>query len=108
MIEQVFSPGWGAQTVVTNATSATAAVDLPVTCREIALTNTSETADVFVFVTPYEGATVPAGVVPTAANGFPVLARQQVRIGVGLGRKVIRTIASTADGSIYITPGNGG
>jgi hypothetical protein len=108
MIEQVFNPGWGAQTVVANATSATAAVDLPATCREIALTNTSGTAITYVYVTPYEGVTVPTGVAPTAANGFPILPGQQIRIGVGIGRKVIRTIASAADGSIIISPGNGG
>ncbi len=108
MIEQVFNPGWGAQTVVANSVTATAAVDLPPSCREIAVTNTSASATTFVYVTPYEGVTVPTGVAPTTTNAFPILPSQQVRIGVGMGRKVIRTIASAADGNTIISPGSGG
>lgn len=108
MIEQVFVPGWGSATSVTNATSATPAVDLPTTCREVVLTNTSTTARVHVAVTNYQSATVPAGDAPTTSTGFPVLPGQQVRIGVGVGQKVIRTIATAADGTIQINPGNGG
>jgi len=108
MIDQVFNPAWGAQTVVSNSLTATAAVDLPATCREIALSNTSATAIAYVYVTPYDGVTVPAGIEPTVSNAFPVLPLSQIRIGVGIGRKVIRTIASAADGSIIISPGNGG
>lgn len=108
MIEQVFTPGWGSEFSITNAVTATAAVDLPASCREVALTNTSATARVHVVVTPYEGATAPAGVAPTLNNGLPVLPSQQIRIGVGMGRKVIRIIATAADGTLHVNPGNGG
>lgn len=103
----VFSPGFAGTVSVTNATSATAAVELPSGAETIALTNTSATARVHVFVTPYDGAPV-AGTAPTTSTGMPILPGQQIRIRVGKGPKVIRTIATAADGSIIITPGNGG
>lgn len=108
MIEQVFNPAWGAEFSIANAISATAAVDLPSTAREVALTNTSATAEVRVFVTPYHGVTTPAGTAPTLTTGLPILPGQQIRIGVGVGRKVIRAIASVADGALMVNPGNGG
>lgn len=108
MIEQVFNPGWGSEFSVNNATSATAAVDLPASCREVCLTNTSSTAIVRVVVTPYEGVTTPTGTAPSATTGLPILPNQQIRIGVGMGRKVIRTIATAADGTLMVNPGNGG
>ena len=108
MIEQVFNPGWGSEFSVTNAITATPAADLPTTCREVALTNTSATAEVRVFVTAYDGVTTPTGTAPTMTTGLPVLPGQQIRIGVGLGRKVIRAIASAADGALMVNPGNGG
>jgi len=107
-MERVFAPSFADTVVVTNATSATAAVDLPAGCEEIALTNTSATARVHVLATPYFGVVVPAGTAPTTSTGMPILPGQQIRIRVGAGRKVIRTIATAADGSIIITPGNGG
>lgn len=108
MIEQVFNPGWGSEFSITNAITASAAVDLPVTSREVALTNTSATAEVRVFVTAYEGVTTPAGTAPTLTTGMPIQPGQQIRIGVGTGRKVIRAIASAADGTLMVNPGNGG
>jgi hypothetical protein len=108
MIEQVFTPGWGSEFSVTNATSATAAVNLPATCREVALTNTSATATVHVFVTNYDGVTAPAGTAPTLTTGLPILPSQQIRVGVGVGNKVIRTIATAANGTLMVNPGNGG
>jgi len=104
----VFSPAWGDTTNVTNAIAATAAVALPKQADEVMLTNTSATAITYVIVTPYlDEATVPTGTAPTASNGFPVLPASQVRVYVGAGCKVIRTIASAADGAIIITPGVG-
>lgn len=104
----VFSPGFAGTISVNNATSATAAAELPSGAETIALTNTSSTARVHVFVTPYDGATAPTGTAPTLTNGMPILPSQQIRIKVGKGPKVIRTIATAADGAILITPGNGG
>jgi hypothetical protein len=103
----VFSPGWGGVTSVANATSATAAVVLPANAQEAALTNTSATAITYVLVTTYTGVTAPTGNAPTASTGFPVLPNTTIRLHVGQGPKVIRTIASAADGNIIIAPGNG-
>lgn len=103
-----FAPAWGATTSVTNATSATAAIVIPKSCEQVVLTNTSTTAISYVLVTVYQDqATVPTGDVPTATNSLPVLPGAQVRVTVGPGYKVIRTIASAADGAIIINPGNG-
>lgn len=107
-MEQVFNPAFDSTTAVPNATGATDAVDLPPTCHEVALTNTSASARVHVFVTYYDGITVPTGTPPTLTNGMPILPGHQIRIRVGAGPKVIRTIATAADGIIIITPGNGG
>ena len=108
-MSRVFCPAWGTANInVTNATSATAAVDLPKQADEVVLTNTSLTAIIYVMVTPYfNEATFPTGTAPTSAEGFPILPLSQARLHVGPGLKVIRTIASAADGSIIITPGNG-
>lgn len=103
-----FAPSWGSTTVVANAVAATAAVNLPVSAEQVVLTNTSLTATTFVRVTPYlDQGTVPTGDAPTTTQGMPVLPGQQIRITVGPGPKVIRTIASAADGNIIIVPGNG-
>lgn len=104
----VFSPAWGRTTSVTNAVAATAAVVLPKAADEIALANTSPTAIVYVMITTYlDEATVPTGTAPTSTTGFPILPSAQVRLHVGPGLKVIRTIASAVSGEIIITPGVG-
>lgn len=109
MYDRIFAPAWGSTVSVTNATSATAAVVLPKSCDQVMLTNTSSTARVHVMVTLYldEGA-VPTGEAPTTGTGLPVQPGAQIRVTVGPGCKVIRTIATAADGNIIITPGNGG
>ena len=104
----VFSPGWGNVLAINNATSATAAQQLPVGAEVIALTNTSTTAIAYIIVTPFDGVTAPTGTAPTATTGFPILPNSQVRIRVGKGGKVIRAIASAADGVLIVNPGNGG
>ncbi len=108
MIEQVFNPAFGSTSVVTNSLTETAAIELPGNCREVLLTNTSATARVHVYVTYQGDANFPVGTPPTLTNGLPILPAQQVRISVGMGRKVIRTIATAADATIILTPGNGG
>lgn len=108
MIDRPFAPAWGNTTVVSNATSATAAVALPSSCEQLVLTNTSLTARTHVRVTTYDQADgAPTGDAPTTSTGLPILPNSQVRITVGPGAKVIRTIATAADGEIIITPGNG-
>lgn len=103
-----FAPAWGKTTVVANAAAATAAVVIPKTCQQIVLTNTSATATTFVRVTYFENEGVPpTGDAPTVTTDFPVPPAKQVLLTVGPGFKVIRTIASAADGNIIISPGNG-
>lgn len=108
MDQRPFSPAWGSTTSVVNATSATAAVVIPKDRDGVVLTNTSATARVHVMLTNYESeASVPTGTAPTTSTGLPILPGQQIRIHVGPGLKVLRTIATAADGNIIITPGSG-
>lgn len=104
-----FAPAEGKTTTVANATSATAAVALPQDCDTVVLTNSSATAIVFVRVTYYQSsADTMTGTAPTVTTDLPILPSQQIRRYVQPGQyKVIRTIASAADGNIYITPGTG-
>ena len=102
-----FTPAWRNITSVVNATSATAAVTLPFDCDTVSLANTSATAIVYVYVTFAIDGVAPTGIAPTATTGFPILPNQQETIGVPVGMKVIRTIASAANGNIIITPGRG-
>lgn len=107
-MERAFQPAWGATTSVTNATSATAAVVLPKSCDQVLLTNTSGTARVHVYVTTYlDESSVPTGTAPTTSTGLPILPNSQIRVTVGPNCKVIRTIATAADGVVLITPGDG-
>lgn len=108
MMFDVFAPGWGAIATGSNATSATPAVDLPVNAEEVAIYNSSATADLYFLVTPFFTATVPVGDEPTVGVGMPVPPKGLIRVRVGKGSKVIRTIASAADGTFTIVPGNGG
>jgi hypothetical protein len=62
-------------------------------------------------ITPFLDSTPPvdgAENAPTVTLGMPVPPGQLIRIRVGAGGKIIRTIASAADGNIWIIPGNGG
>lgn len=104
-----FSPVEGKTTTVANSASATAAVSIPRDCDTVVLTNSSTTATTFVRVTYYDNASdTMTGDAPTATADLPILPSQQIRRYVQAGRfKVIRTIASAADGNIYITPGSG-
>lgn len=106
MTERPFAPAWGKGSVVANATSATAAVELPESCEQVALYNTSSSALTVVYVTQYSG-TSPTGTAPTTTLGMPIPPASMIRLTVGTGKKVIRTIASAADGNIWIVPGNG-
>lgn len=104
---KVFVPNEGGTTTVANAAAATAAVTLPYSCDAVLLTNSSATAITFVRVTYYgmAGDTM-TGDAPSVTTDFPILPSQQVVRYVQKGKhKVIRTIASAADGNIYITPG---
>lgn len=103
-----FAPAEGKTSTVVNATSATTAVEIPRDCDTVVLTNSSTSATVFVRVTYYgSDSDTATGAAPTTTTDLPILPSQQIRRYVGPGRKVIRTIASAADGNIYITPGSG-
>lgn len=107
-MESAFQPAWNGTTNVTNATSATAAVVLPKSCEQVVLTNTSATARVHVIVSTYlDESSPPTGTAPTTSTGLPILPGGQIRVTVGSGLKVIRTIATAADGNLFITPGDG-
>jgi len=109
MEARLFAPAEGKTTTVANSATATAAVVLPYDCDMVVLTNSSTTATTFVRVTYYGSASdTMTGTAPTATTDYPIPPNQQVRRYVAPGmHKVIRTIASAADGNIYITPGNG-
>ncbi len=104
-----FAPAEGGTTAVTNATSATSAVVLPYDCDTVVLTNGSTTATAFVRVTYYDSVSdTMTGAAPAVTTDLPVLPGQQIRRYVQKGKhKVIRTIASAADGILYVTPGSG-
>lgn len=103
-----FAPAWGQDIAITNATTATAAVVLPKNCEQIVVTNTSSTARVHILVTPYLDESSPAtGTAPTLTLGLPIIENTQRIISVGKGCKVLRTIATAADGQLIVSPGNG-
>lgn len=103
-----FVPAEGRTSTVANSATATAAIELPYDCDAISLTNSSATATTFVRVTYYNMASeVGAGTAPTTTVDYPIRPASTIVRGVQNGKhKVIRTIASAADGNIYITPGH--
>jgi hypothetical protein len=102
----IFNPGWGSTISINNATSATAAAALPVDADVLVLTNTSTSAISYAYVTQFQSAAeTQTGVTPTATNALPILPGGQIIIGCQMGQKVIRTIASAADGALIVTPG---
>lgn len=106
---QVFTPGWNSTIAVTNSATATAAVQIPINARSVLITNTSLTARVHLLLTYYpDGIISGSGDAPTTSTGLPVLPGQQIRVGLPSGRKVIRTIATAADGTTFLTAGEGG
>lgn len=105
---QVFTPSWVSTVAVTNAATATAAVEPPDNARSVLITNTSATARVHLMLTYYPDGIAGAGTAPTTSNGVPVLPGQQIRVGLPAGKKVLRTIATAADGSTFLTFGEGG
>jgi hypothetical protein len=103
-----FAPKAGGTIAITNATSATADQALEPDCETLALYNSSATAISFVRITPYDTNALGTAVAPTVTTDMPVPPAQRVLIRVPYGFKEIRTIASAADGILYVTQGNGG
>lgn len=107
-MNDVFSPAWGSTIDIVNAVAATTAVAIPKNCDALVLTNTSGTARTHVYLTEYqsEGEALPTGIAPTLSNGLAILPNSQIAIRCGQGLKAIRAIATLADGSLLVTPGN--
>lgn len=105
---EIFTPSWADSVSVTNAATATAAVTMPFNARTVLITNTSATARVHLMMTYYPDGAVGAGDAPTLSSGVPVLPGQQIRVGLRNGAKVMRTIATGADGNTILTFGEGG
>lgn len=102
-----FIPAQGGSFAVNNATSATAAAELPKDCNAVYLANTSTTAVAYFRVTQSLNTTVGTGEAPTVAADMAILPSSGIVVGLGKGyTKVIRLIASAADGKVQVTPGN--
>lgn len=91
---------------------ASAGGSLPESCNVVALYNSSATATAFwecrTLNSPADAG--PTAVVPVsggATGGTPIAPGQQIRLTVAPGNKKYATIASAADGILYITPGQG-
>jgi len=96
----------GGSITVANGTSASAAASLDEGCETVGLTNTSATAIAYFRC---DSVVTDAQAVPavTVATGLPILPMNQIRVTVGLGKKLFTAIASAADGNLIITPGQG-
>ena len=107
-MKDTFSPAWGSTIEIPNATSATAAVAIHKECTALLLANSSATARAHVMLTDYfsEGDALPTGDAPTTANGLVILPNSQIVVYVGPKLSVIRAIATAADGSLFVQPGN--
>lgn len=101
-----FDPGNNTTIAQANATSSAGGA-LPETATQVVLTNASETA--IAYFTYRAGQDAVTAVVPSGGTrgSLPVLPRQQIRISVNSGPKTYATIASAADGTLFITPGEG-
>lgn len=105
-----FNPGENNTIAQANATSS-AGGSLPDWASQVVLTNTSSSATAY-FVcralnSPADSG--PTAVVPSGGTlgSFPVLPGQQIRVTVAKGPKKYATIASAADGTLFVTPGEG-
>jgi hypothetical protein len=105
-----FNPGANNTIAQTNATSS-AGGSLPDWAAQVVLTNTSATATAYFVCSSLNSPadTGPTAIVPVGATlgSMPVLPGQQIRVSVAKGNKKYATIASAADGTLFITPGEG-
>ena len=106
-----FNPGGYNNTIAQANAIASAGGSLPDTASQVVLTNTSATATAY-FVCrtlnrPSDAG--PTAVIPAGATlgSTPILPGQQIRLTVARGPKKYATIASAADGALFITPGEG-
>jgi hypothetical protein len=105
-----FNPGENQTIAQANATSS-AGGSLPDSVAQVALYNSSGTATAY-FVCRALNSAADAGPTAVIASGatlgsFPVPPGGQIRVTVARGPKKYATIASAADGTLFITPGDG-
>lgn len=104
-----FDPGNNSTIEQPNAITSAGGV-LPETASTVVLTNTSATATAyFTYVRTDAANTTATAVIPSGSTrgSMPILPNQQIRITVNTGPKAYATIASAANGSLLITPGDG-
>lgn len=100
-----FQPIGGAGFIIANAVASAAEV-VVTDGSEMSFYNSSATALAFVRVTrEVTSADTAAAATVTTDQVIPPLAL--LRFSFGRGRKGVRAIASAADGSLYVMPGNG-
>lgn len=104
-----FEPGQGNTIAQANATSS-AGGSLPEDAGQVVLYNSSTTATAYwICRGGFEADTGPTAVVPAGETlgGIPIPPAAQIRLSVPRGPKKYATIASAADGTLFITPGEG-
>lgn len=104
-----FDPGTNSTIAQPNAITS-AGGSLLETCSVVDLVNTSATAIAyFTYIRSDAANTAVTAVIPSGATrgSMPILPGQRVRISVNTGPKVYATIASAADGTLFITQGDG-
>jgi hypothetical protein len=107
---QAFDPGESTTIIQANATGS-AGGSLPDSVAQVVLYNSSATATVYWTCRKLNGPadTGPTAAIPTSGNpgAMPIPPGDMIRITVGRGPKKYATIASAADGDLFITPGEG-
>jgi hypothetical protein len=105
-----FNPGLNQTIAQANATSS-AGGSLPDTAAQVALYNSSATATAYFVCNRLnsEADAGPTAVIPSGGTrgSFPVPPGAQIRLSVSRGPKKYAAIASAADGTLFITPGDG-
>jgi hypothetical protein len=106
-----FQPATKGTIAIANSTSASASAAFPSSADTVALYNSSSTATAFFrcdsLISESGSGAVAVAAVPGTPGDFPVPPLAQIRISVSTGPKKFSTIASAADGTLYITPGVG-
>lgn len=106
---QAFDPGNNQTIAQANATSS-AGGSLPDSAASVVLYNTSATATAYFVCVAAPGTdAVPTAVVPSGGTkgSLPIPPGQAYCVTVPHGPKKYATIASAADGTLFITPGFG-
>jgi hypothetical protein len=103
-----FQAKQGGTFVIANAVAASADTSvIDDTCASVLLYNSSLTAIAFYRITFFPTNALGAGGAPTVTTDVPIGPNSRVVVYTGTGYKKIRTIASAADGNVYVVPGNG-